>query len=241
MLACGAVRSVDRFVHFEKEQIGTHAGAAVVIDGGNDIARQVPAGGEIRKKRRALLVLQRSSLVMKTLLILVVLAIASLQIRAQGLVLNQGQSASFYFNQLGLLETNTNTFSLLRSGLGFVAPGMSSGESIQMEFYADSGLSGAPFLTRSITVPSGGIFYGAVGFETNSTLWDDLDGGVRVTMLTGSTEIMDVFFDVNRPGERYFGVQTVPEPGNFALSALGVSVWFAFLLFKSNAANKTAN
>lgn len=158
---------------------------------------------------------------MKQLLAWVTLMGVMVQAGAQGFILNQGQSANFSFTSLDYLSGNTNMFSVARSGLGFIAPGLSAGQSIQIEFYPDSSFQGAAFFTQSITVPNSGIFYGSVGFETSSTAWDDLDGGVRVTMLNGAAGLEGVFFDVNRPGERYFRLQPVPEPGVWAIGALG--------------------
>lgn len=160
---------------------------------------------------------------------LVLMALVTvLRVEAQGLIINQGESASFSFTTLEFFSTNTNLFSVARAGLGFVAPDLSAGKTVQMEFFTDSGLSGVPFFTQSITVPGGGIFFGSIAFETPSTAWDDLDGGMRVTMLNGNASVLQVVFDVNRPGERYFHVQqAVPEPGALALFGLGGT----FLLF----------
>lgn len=151
------------------------------------------------------------------------------QVESQGFIINQGESALFSFTGLDFFSTNTNLFSVVEARL-FGSPGaLASGESLQMEYFADSSGLGTPFLTQAITNTSVGVYWDAIGFITASSAWDDLDGSVRVTMLTGDTLLQFIRFKVDRPGETFISVQTIPEPDPWSLLLTGGAV---FLLAK---------
>lgn len=138
----------------------------------------------------------------------------------EGFNLNQGDSIEVHFSSLDFFSVNTNASSLVVVSIAF-APGLEAEESIQVEFFPDSSLQGIPFDTRSFTSPL--TYAGAVRWETPSTEWDDLDGGVCLTMLNGSALMLGAYFQVDRPGESYSRYLPVPEPRVAALLALGAA------------------
>lgn len=142
-----------------------------------------------------------------------------------GFYLNQGESFAVPFTSLDFFAANTNLSSSLRASISFM-PGLEAGESIQVEYFPDSSVQGVPFYTGSFTSPL--TYADNITFVRPSTEWDDLDGGVRVTMLNGSALMWGAYFQVDRPGESYSRFQPVPEPRIASLLALG----FIILLFR---------
>lgn len=137
-----------------------------------------------------------------------------------GFYLSEGGSFAVPFTSLDFFAANTNLSSSLRASISFM-PGLEAAESIQVEYFPDSSAQGVPFYTGSFTSPM--TYADNVTFVRPSTEWDDLDGGVRVTILNGSALVWGVYFQVDRPGESYSRFVPVPEPQVAALLALGAA------------------
>jgi hypothetical protein len=159
--------------------------------------------------------------VVKTGLIAFALALAIPSVKAQWYNLNEGDSIAVPFTNLDFLSPNTNVSSSVQARILF-STGLEAGESIQVEYFGDSSVQGVPFFTGSFTSPV--TYADNIGWLRTSTEWDDLDGGVRVTMINGSAPMRGVQFLVERPGETYSRFQPVPEPRIVALLALGVAI-----------------
>lgn len=108
-------------------------------------------------------------------------------------------------------------------GITFTADTMSSNEELKVELFEDS-VADAPFgsnIFMGLGPPPGSL--AAVSFtQFDSTPhWQDLQGTIRLTMLSGSVSFNVLNFTAQIGSDLYSGTFAVPEPASFVLLALG--------------------
>lgn len=147
---------------------------------------------------------------------------------SQGVHLEAGQSYVFEFSSIPDLGPGVS-HSPSRVA-GWFAPGtIGLGENALMEIFPDS-LSDSPFSISGVFIdeyPSGrtGLVYSwpSIGPQTQPPIFADLQGVVRVTMLSGAADLSG--FEVTQVinGEFYSGYFTVPEPAVGTLFSLALA------------------
>ena len=169
------------------------------------------------KKPKGALVLR----VLKSGLATIALALTITSAKSQGVLLNQGESFAVPFTSLDYLSTNDIVFfAITRASIAFVPGfGLDVGESIEVDFFVDSSMQGLPFAQGGYTEQV--AYSDNIRLSAPNLSWNDLDGGVRVTMLNGSVRMAGVTPQVDRIGESYARFIPVPEPRITALLALG--------------------
>src|SRR5215467_15609542 len=123
-----------------------------------------------------------------------VLFMSCLAAHAEGLLLQPGDTFVYTFDSLPFVRT-TNTPPYSRCALVFPFPdGLAPGESFRLELFEDN-VVGAPFLSYVFTNA------GTVGEITGGALethpiahWLDLQGSIRVSMLTGAMHLSEATF-----------------------------------------------
>jgi hypothetical protein len=106
---------------------------------------------------------------------------------------------------------------------------LNDGESIQIELFENT-LVDSPWQT---TVHSQSGFLSSVNsiiFSNSESNWGDLSGAVRITMLTGSVEIIGLSIQRNIATDKYIVSASIPEPSTYLL--LIISSVICFLLTK---------
>ena len=172
---------------------------------------------------------------MKKLIVGSVLVAFSAGAMAQGVLLDQGQSYIFEFKSLTDLRPAVAGDPC--QVIAWFAPGTldpPGGEKAILEIFPDS-LLDSPF-SSTITIDEfssgrGALIYGGLcgGPHPEPPLFPDLQGVLRVTMLSGSAQLTG--FEVSQVinGEFYSDYTTVPEPAASTLLAAGL---VCLLLFR---------
>ena len=134
--------------------------------------------------------------------------------------LSEGESFEFSFTNIAFFGNTTATSSI---GLSFNLLGdlLSLGESLQLELFEDTP-SDSAFLTTTFIAPGTGFGVGTIDGLFN--YWQDLQGSLRLTAISGSVNLDSFTLGVNSNGIRYFeqiDAASVPEFSSFYLFLMG--------------------
>ena len=162
---------------------------------------------------------------MKALMITVVFTISGVVGFGQGVILGPGQSYVFEFTSLAYSRPATQSDG--GSIAAYFAPGtFSDGESVEFAIYANS-LADTPLISSYThsgpADPLTAVALGQVWPNTAPPFFPDLQGLLRVTMLTGDAEFdaFDAKQVIN--GGVYSGYFPVPEPLTPGLLGFGLA------------------
>ena len=155
------------------------------------------------------------------LLALLVVLSMCLSASAQSLLLNAGDSYVFNFNGFSFL----GTYRFSPASTTIALPTLSGSGTMRVEAFENS-VAETPFFSATSDTLTGPISLG-------NTAWQDLQGVVRVTELSGSTTLNGSFFaqvtipSANNPPyyEVDFQMVPVPEPGWFGFGVLVAGAW----------------
>lgn len=155
------------------------------------------------------------------LLALLALVSICLSASAQSLILNAGDSYVFDFNGFAFL----GTYRFSPAPTTILLPSLSGSGTMRVEAF-ENNVSETPIFSGTSDSLSSPINLG-------NAAWQDLQGVVRITELSGSTTLNGSFNaqvtvpSVNSPPYYEVNFQTVPvpEPGWFAFGALIVGAW----------------
>ena len=162
-----------------------------------------------------------------TLLVLAHLLVLHPDARAQ-FALNAGESLTYQFDALPLRlfvnETFPGPFGQL--SLHYATGSFQAGDSFRVELFETSA-AGAPILSMILDNPLGDLTVTGL-----PDVWQDRQGAIRLTGLTGSVIIQSAEVEAYVPGAGgvplyiYTGVVPVPEPATWALLILGSMALF---------------
>jgi len=144
------------------------------------------------------------------------------------IILNQGDSYDFTFSTMNN-NSGTSFAWPVSVYVGYENDLLNDGESIQIELFENT-LVDSPWQT---TVHSQSGFLSSVNsiiFSNSESNWGDLSGAVRITMLTGSVEIIGLSIQRNIATDKYIVSASIPEPSTYLL--LTISSVICFLLTK---------
>ena len=171
---------------------------------------------------------------MKTaLLIFAAVVWCGLNCVGQGAHLKAGDSLSIGFNGMGVCRPCAECG--LAAGGAYVvfgADALGAGEGIRLDMF-ENDLVGAPIASRTYnaTGPFLAVSVGAPG------AWQDFQGLINVTMLSGEADLAYGEFDVFLGGNFSYceTIVAVPEPSVFASAAVAASIAAAMRVFRRRA------
>lgn len=137
---------------------------------------------------------------------------------AQGVVLSPGDTLTIGFNGVDACRFTEGAASGVQVFFG--ADMLTSGESLRLEMYENT-LNDVPFATQTFSPASPFIGVSIVG---PTSPWHDYQGLIRVSMLSGSTEVRSARFFISPSNNNLCDAfVTVPEPIGTLLGALGIA------------------
>lgn len=160
------------------------------------------------------------------------LLFAFLQSNALATIITDGQSYEFEFNTLNFIESVTYK-NQGGATISFLDDLLDQGEVARLEFFENSILT-TPFFQHDFNSPTN--HFGAS--VVVPVPWQDLQGIIKLTMLSGSVDINEIDVQVIRDGNRYletFSTVPIPEPETGLLIIFGlISIYMARRFFNKN-------
>jgi hypothetical protein len=150
---------------------------------------------------------------------LLLLALVRLSASGQGVILGPGDSFQFEFSSLQYAGPAQNYGSSL--AVDFALGSFMENESLRLELFSntfsDTALAGT---YQGTSNPN--AYYGIVVVwgSPSQPYWPDLQGAVRVSMLSGSAEVTAIQIQQVVGGSLYFQRFSVPEPSALSLFAM---------------------
>jgi len=166
--------------------------------------------------------------------VLVALLLLQCSASSQTLHLSTGESFSYEFQTLpfnNLLPYGTPA-NVGYFGMSFPLGGdlLTTGESVRMEWFENT-LQDVP--TASVT--RSGTNNPTTEFAIpQANMWQDLQGAVRVTVISGEIDLDNLLVAVVRDFDKYGQTVPVPEPGTMALGAVASLIAFYSLLRRAH-------
>jgi hypothetical protein len=155
---------------------------------------------------------------MKTSLSLLLLSF-SLSAFGQGVLLGPGDSFSYSFSTLNYAGDISGAGPRANFTAFFVGDLLDPGESVRLELFESSGF-GSPVSSRNVTTLSTAQSKAEVLLTASYSWglpWQDFEGAVRLTMLSGSARLGSVGAYTTRGTGLYSVLTPVPEPSSLTL------------------------
>ena len=172
---------------------------------------------------------------MKSAFLLLLIAALGLPAGAQSLHLTAGESFTYSFDSMLVAGPTLQPTVMAAFQVHFVNDLFGPGDLIRLEMFEDSP-AGGRVVGRNITGTSPErITETSLLFSRPETpiFWEDLQGAVRLTVLSGSVDLDRVGFTTEYRGTLYGNAVPVPEPAMWGLLSIGGLV---ILLFKRRGA-----
>ena len=159
---------------------------------------------------------------------LIVASFLSASAMGQGLQLGAGESYTYVFTSLDYLGPSTpGVLGGLDFGARFDGDLFDPGDSIRMEMFEGT-LQEAPFAANTFTGASAPLDVLNLQASQFPSHWNDLQGAVRLTVLTGSANLARIGVSAELGPSSYGNFVAVPEPNGFVLcsfTGLLVLLW----------------
>ncbi|TVT46771.1 MAG: PEP-CTERM sorting domain-containing protein [Denitromonas halophila] len=149
---------------------------------------------------------------------------------ANASTLYSGDSAEYSFNSLAFADTASY---MAQGGatIQFSGDLLDNGDAVRLEAFEDAADS-SPFYTNTFTNPTDHF-----GF-TYGNRWQDLNGALKLTVLSGSVNVHSISYQVIAGGNRYISevqISPVPEPS----IALMLGAGLLTIIYKTKKHRKT--